>query len=564
MLISLTVANYTIAKHLKLDWAGGFTSITGETGAGKSVTLDALALCLGARGDVDKIHEKADQLSVTAEFDVEELPNAFKMLDEAGIINPDDPYSCIIRRVIKRKGAAKVTINDHPVTVQFLKTVGALLATIHGQHAYHELLSSGAAMRIVDHFADNRKCRLATKNAFATLQQLKKEKMALEETSQAFKERQQLLTFQLNELDEFSPLEDEFTELEMEQKKLSHASELSSDCSTVNTLLDGGDGRSDGALSLIRSAIKTTEEMASHDATLQNSVDSLHSALAEIEDVSSEMYNYALKIDVDPHRAIQVEERFSKYISLSKKYHVVPEDLHQYHASISTELSSMEAGESRLDEIDSKIEEAKASFLEAASLLSETRRTSSENLSAEVSRKIQLLNMDGALCKFSVEPHQDMNRASAFGMDDVEILVSTNGSSNLKSISKVVSGGEMSRINLVIQLISAQKNDTPTLLFDEVDVGISGPTASIVGSLLKELGESTQVISITHLPQVACYGHQHYHVKKREVDGDISSIVANLHDEERVEEVARLLSGSTLTAKSLDNARELLDNGQNS
>lgn len=564
MLVSLTVANYTIAKHLKLDWAGGFTSITGETGAGKSVTLDALALCLGARGDVDKIHEKADQLSVTAEFDIEELPDAFKMLDEAGIINPDDPCSCIIRRVIKRKGAAKVTINDHPVTVQFLKTVGAFLATIHGQHAYHELLSSGAAMRIVDHFAENEKHRLATKKAYNTLQHLKKEKVTLEEASHAFKERQQLLTFQFNELNEFSPLEDEFTQLETEQKKLSHATELSTDCSTVNTLLDGGDGRSDGAISLIRSAIKTAEEMASHDPALQNSVDSLHSALAEIEDVALDMSSYGSKIDLDPHRANEVEERFSKYISLSKKYHVLPEDLHNYHESISTELSNMEAGESRLDEMDSKIEEAKETFLKDASLLTETRLKSSEKLSAEVSNKIQLLNMDGALCKFSVTPIQDMCKASAHGIDEVEILVSTNGSSNPKPISKVASGGEISRINLVIQLISAQKNETPTLLFDEVDVGISGPTASIVGSLLKELGENTQVISITHLPQVACYGHQHYHVKKREVDGDISSVVSNLFDEERVEEVARLLSGSTLTAKSLDNARELLDNGQSS
>lgn len=564
MLLSLTVVNFTIAKHVQLDWAGGFTSITGETGAGKSVTLDALALCLGARGDADKIYEGAEQLSVSAEFDVEELPEAYELLQDEGVLNPDNAYSCIIRRIIKRKGGSKVTVNDHPVTVQFLKTLGNLLATIHGQHAYHELLSAGAALRILDHYAENSAEQEKTKSAFTTLKQLEKEKTRLVETAQASKEKQQLLSFQLKELDDFGPQDYEFAGLEAEQKKLSHASELHDESTAISALLDGDDGQVEGALTLIRSAIRKMEGMVNHDDSLQPQLDSLHSALAELEDVSAETANYISSIDVDPERIHEVEERFSKYVNLAKKYQIAPEHLPMFHSDIALELQGIDADEGRLEMMDEEIKIAHANYIACAEELSQTRKTASEQLSESVSKNVQRLNMNGAQCVFSVSPIEDITKSTAAGVDNVEILVSTNDTGSLKPISKVASGGEISRINLVIQLINAQKQDTPTLLFDEVDVGISGPTASVVGSLLKELGESTQVISITHLPQVACFGHQHYHVKKEKIGGKMSSSVTILHDEDRVEEIARLLSGSSLTQKALENARELLENGRDS
>ncbi|MEG3765010.1 DNA repair protein RecN [Alteromonas sp. 14N.309.X.WAT.G.H12] len=564
MLLSLTITNYTITKQLQLDWAGGFTSITGETGAGKSVTLDALALCLGARGDTDKIYEGADHLAVSAEFDVEDLPAASALLHDEGVLAPDSPHSCIIRRVIKRKDRPKATVNGHPVTVQFLKHLGTTLASIHGQHAYHELLGQGTALNLLDCFAQNQSQKECVSHAFNVLQKLRKEKNQLVDATAAFKERHQLLSFQRKELDDFAPLIDEFPALEIEQKKLSHAAELHHEASAISTLLDGDGGRQDGAITLIRTVIRKMEDMVLHDEGLKPQLDSLHTALADVEDVSAETARYTMHIDVDPQRVVDVDKRFSKYVNLAKKYQVLPEDLAQHHEAVISEMDAINDNEGRLDAINEEISEAESHYLACAQRLSKTRAKASQYLSDSVTKNIQRLNMSGAQCLFSLTPINDITKGNANGLDDVTILVSTNGNASLKPLSKVASGGEISRINLVIQLIIAQKQDTPTLLFDEVDVGISGPTASVVGSLLKELGESTQVISITHLPQVACYGHQHYHVKKEKVNGKMSSGVTILHDEERVEEIARLLSGSSLTKKALENARELLENGRDS
>lgn len=563
MLISLTAVNYTIAKHVNLDWAGGFTSITGETGAGKSVTLDALSLCLGARGNADKIYEGAEQLSVTAEFDVEALPKAHAMLDSEGLTDPDSPFSCIIRRVIKRNGGSKTSINGHPVTVQWLKTIGAHLATIHGQHAYHELLSAGAAIKITDNFAQNQVERKDVSLAYEHYQNLVSERKGLLEAAKTSRERQQLLSFQKKELEDLSPLDDEFEQLEMEQKTLSHSTELLSNANYIYGLLDGDDNGSDGVSSTISKAIRTLELMLEHDSSLKAQFDSLHNALAEIDDTSSEMNTYISKVDVDPQHANHVEQRYSNYINLARKYHVKPENLSQYFVEIDKELENIESGESRLNEIDETIVKAESAFFTAAKALSKTRDKAVGELSQLVSNNMQRLNMKGAKCDFSLTSHNDIEKANKSGTDSIEILVAMNAGTQLKPIGKVASGGEVSRINLVIQLINAQREDTPTILFDEVDVGISGPTAAVVGGLLRELGENTQVISITHLPQVACYGHQHYHVSKAETDGETSSQVTMLHDDDRVHEIARLLSGKNLTEKGLDNARELLENGKN-
>jgi DNA repair protein RecN (Recombination protein N) len=563
MLISLTAINYTIAKHVRLDWAGGFTSITGETGAGKSVTLDALSLCLGARGNADKIYEGAEQLFVTAEFDLEALPKALSMLNENGLVDPDSPYSCIIKRVIKRNGNSRTSVNDHPVTVTWLKEFGEHLATIHGQHAYHELLSPGAAIKITDDFAQNKKERENASMAYRHYLGLVSERDNLIDAAKTSKERQQLLSFQLKELEELSPIEGAFSELEEQHKTLSHSAELSDNANRVSVLIDGDDDRVNGITSQINEAIKTLELMVEHDNKVQPQIDSLYSALAEIEDTSSSISSYISKIDVDPQHAADVEATYSSYINLARKYTVTPEGLAQYFVDIDEELKSIESDSSRLTEIETSIKQAETDFIAAAKALSATRKGAAKALSDLVSKNMQRLNMKGAKCCFLHDAFDSIEKANKNGLDHIEILVAMNAGSQLKPIGKVASGGEVSRINLVIQLINAQREETPTILFDEVDVGISGPTAAVVGGLLRELGESTQVISITHLPQVACYGHQHYHVSKKESEGETASEITMLHDDDRVQEIARLLSGETLTKKGLDNARELLENGKN-
>lgn len=551
MLAHLSVNNFAIVKSLQLELSHGMTTITGETGAGKSIAIDALGLCLGGRAEAGMVRQGEEKTEVSAAFSLENNIHATRWLEDNDLLEGSD---CILRRIINKEGRSRAFINGSPVPLSQLKTLGQLLINIHGQHAHHQLMKSDYQMAMLDQYAGHTNLLKGTRNAYQNWRQADNNLKQLKENSAANLAQKQLLEYQIKELNELSLGEDEYEELEQEHKRLSNSGELAATCQQAIELIY--EGEEVNALGILQSASSSLIQLAELDEALAELPNMLSEAIIQIEEANSELRGYLDNIDVDPARMVFVEERFSKVMSMARKHHVLPDELYQHHQDLLSQIEALDCSDEKLEELEQAVEAKYQAFLTSAEKLHKSRCRYAKELNKLITASMHELSMEKA--QFCIEVDKQCTHPSPLGMDNVCFVVSTNPGQPMKPIAKVASGGELSRISLAIQVITAQKVDTPSLIFDEVDVGISGPTAAVVGKMLRKLGESTQVLCVTHLPQVAGCGHQQLFVAKQTKAGKTETQMHTLDNEQRVSELARLLGGSEITESTLANAKELL------
>ncbi|ROV58580.1 DNA repair protein RecN [Vibrio ponticus] len=551
MLAHLSVNNFAIVKSLQLELSKGMTTITGETGAGKSIAIDALGLCLGGRAEASMVRQGEEKTEVSAAFSLENNLHATRWLEDNELLDSND---CILRRTITKDGRSRAFINGSPVPLSQLKSLGQLLINIHGQHAHHQLMKSEYQLAMLDQYAGHLNLLKSTRNAYQTWRQADNNLKQLRENSAQNQAQKQLLEYQIKELNELSLGEEEYEELEQEHKRLSNSGELASTCQQAIELIY--EGEEVNALGILQSASHTLIQLAELDEKLAELPNMLAEAIIQVEEANSELRNYLDNIDVDPARMAFVEERFSKVMSMSRKHHVLPEELYQHHQDLLAQIEQLDCSDEKLEELAQDVETKYQAFLASAEKLHKSRCRYAKELNKLITESMHELSMEKA--QFNIEVSNQGTHPSPLGLDSVCFVVSTNPGQPMQPIAKVASGGELSRISLAIQVITAQKVDTPSLIFDEVDVGISGPTAAVVGKMLRKLGESTQVLCVTHLPQVAGCGHQQLFVAKQTKGGQTETQMNQLAEEQRVAELARLLGGSQITESTLANARELL------
>lgn len=554
MLLQLTISNFAIVSFLELDLRPGMTSITGETGAGKSIAIDALALALGDRADADSVRPGADKADISARFRIDKLPRVKAWLSEQEL---DEQGECILRRTLSREGRSRGYINGTPVPLSQLKALGALLINIHGQHAHQALQKSDYQRGLLDAYAGHHQLMQQVSKQYQQWRQLSNERKQLQSEQAQWQAQRQLLEYQVAELDELALAEDEFPTLEAEHKRLANGAELLNDCQLALNVL--ADSEETNALQLLRQGLKVLIELNQMDNRLGPVQEMIESSLIQLEEGHGELSRYLDRLELDPERLHEVEARLGKVMELARKHHVQPVTLHEFHQEIKIQLAEMDHNDSRLQELDDEVEQTKEQFLQAAERLSQSRQRYAQSLNQQITQSLHQLSMEHGRLEITVTADNGAGY-SPLGIDRVEFLVSTNPGQPMSPLAKVASGGELSRISLAIQVITAQKVETPTLIFDEVDVGVSGPTAAVVGKLLRQLGDSTQVLVITHLPQVAGNGHQHYFVSKDSADNDTQTRMQELDEDSRLQELARLLGGNKITSNTLANARELLIN----
>ncbi|MCE2593756.1 DNA repair protein RecN [Motilimonas cestriensis] len=552
MLTQLTVTNFAIVKFLELELSGGMTSITGETGAGKSIAIDALGLCLGDRADAHMVRPGAKKAEIIARFSLQHIPAARRWLQDNELENEND---CILRRTVTHEGRSRGYINGIPVPLSQLKNLGQLLVHIHGQHAHQTLLRPDVQMQLLDGYAGHKALLRKVKDNYQGWQFLNKELRHLQQQQAENDARKQLLEYQVQELDEFALQPNEFSEIEQEHKKLANSGTLMEQCQAGLDILYENDEVN--ALSLLQMSANRVESQADNDPALSEITSILQEAIIQVEEASSQLRNYCESLEMDPEQFNYLDNRLSQAMQLARKHQVSPEELCKKHQELAKELDGISNSEERAAQLERELANVRANYLEEAKKLSQSRQRYAEELSQKISESMHQLSMPAG--QFLIDVLADENaEITSMGIDTVNYSVTTNPGQPLQSIGKVASGGELSRISLALQVITSQKASTPTMIFDEVDVGISGATASVVGKLLRKLGETTQVFCVTHLPQVAGHGHQQMFVSK-ETDG--TSTQTSMHalkPEQRLEELARLLGGDAITEKTLANAQELL------
>ncbi|MBV1840775.1 DNA repair protein RecN [Photobacterium ganghwense] len=552
MLAHMTISNFAIVKNLEFELKPGMTTITGETGAGKSIAIDALGLCLGDRAEASMVRPHEDKAEISAAFSLLNNQAARRWLEDNDLIDGDE---CILRRVITKEGRSRGFINGSPVPASQQKALGQLLINIHGQHAHQQLMRADYQQQMLDQYAGHHQLMEKTRDSYQRWRLASNELKRLTQSREENEAQKQLIQYQVKELDELALGEEEYAEIEEEHKRLSNCGELAvSSQMALSMLYDNDDGN---ALQLLQMASQQVINLGDIDSSLSAIPQMLEDAIIQVQEASQELRGYLDNLDMDPQRLIYLEERLAKIMSLSRKHYVMPNELYNKHQDLLKELEMLDCSDERLEDMAEQVELLRQKFLAWAEKLSKSRRRYAKELDKKISDSMHQLSMENGIFKIDIQSDAT-SLLSPLGFDTITFLVSTNPGQPLQPLGKVASGGELSRISLAIQVITAQKVETPSLIFDEVDVGISGPTAAIVGKMLRTLGESTQVMCVTHLPQVAGCGHQQMFVAKKSSNGQTETNMYPLSTEERVSELARLLGGSEITERTLANAKELL------
>lgn len=549
MLRRLTIRDFVIVDRLELEFESGFGALTGETGAGKSILLDALGLALGGRADPGAVRSGRERAEVTAEFD---LPTGGALGDwlaeqdlsvEEGVL--------ILRRVVESGGRSRAWLNGTPVTLAQLREAGDWLADIHGQHAHHALLRADAQRALIDAHAGAAGVAEEVAAAYRSWQQAVERRRSAEQDSAASARERELLGWQLKELDELAFDPDEWGEINAEHGRLAHAAGLMEGADEVLAAL----GESDFAVGpVLRRLDARVAQMAEIDPALAEVRELLAAAAIQADEALHGLRRYRERLDLDPQRLVEIEQRLAAVTDLARKHRVAPEELPALRAEWAANLEALteQADPARLAEQEAVARDA---YVALAGRLSAARRPAAESLSREVTEAMQTLAMAGGRFEVALVPLAD---GSAHGQEAVEFLVAANPSQALRPLAKVASGGELSRIGLAIQVMTSRNSATPTLIFDEVDVGIGGGVAEIVGKLLHRLGTERQVLCVTHLPQVAACADWQWSIAKTDRGGEVLSRVTALDADARVEEIARMLGGVNITETTRRHAAEML------
>lgn len=557
MLVHLSVRNFAIVEQLDLELHGGMSVITGETGAGKSIMLDALGLALGDRTDSSIVRHGAERADVLATFDVSDIPEAQHWLRERDLTH--EGAQCLLRRVITAEGRSRGYINGTPCPLSDLKALGELLIDIHSQHEHQSLLKPDTHRRLLDAYAGADSLAAETRQAAALWRKIRQQINVLSQSGAEQQARRQLLTYQLEELDAAAPDPDELAALEHEQRTLGHAETLLAVCQQVLNQCSDGDGTP--LLTQLHGCMQRLSTATGRPAALDAVLELLNSAHIQLTEASDELRHFTSDFEADPHRLAVIEARLDTLYQLARKHRVQPSALAALRDQLHLELQRLESSGTDIEALQQALTDAATEWQRLAAQLRQQRASAALQLAQAVEHEMQALGMPGGRFSIVLLPMTGEDPQPQ-GLETVEFHVSANPGQPLRPIVRVASGGELSRISLAIQVITAQTSRTPTLVFDEVDVGIGGPTAEVVGRLLRQLGERGQVLTVTHLPQVAAQGHQHLFVHKRRDTDATSTAVACLTPEQRVEELARMLSGVDLTQESLAHARRMMRGAQ--
>jgi DNA repair protein RecN (Recombination protein N) len=555
MLNHLTINNFALVDHLELDLSGGMTVVSGETGAGKSIMLDALALTLGNRADATSIGLHRDKTEIFASFDIRHNREAVIWLKQHDLDTEDS--ECILRRVITKEGRSRAFINGAPCTLADLKTLGDTLADIHSQHEHQSLLKRETHRKLLDEFAAA--VDLSVKVA-GIQQEFETTRLRLEEILSSTEEqtaRGQLLAYQLEEIEQLGMKADEDQKLEAEQKKLSNGENILMACQAAIQLCEEDD-RSSAVDQMSKSITQLT---LVNEPDLAPMLEMFTSAKIQLEEAVADLQRFSAGFEIDPGRLKEVEERLSAIYDLCRKHRIKPPQLSALTKSIQAELATLQNIDSEATELESKLERLKADYLKRAGELSVKRKKAAKTIETAVTKQLAGLGMTGA--KFAVSLKAvGTEKLAANGLEEIEFLISTNPGQTPRALNKIASGGELSRISLAIQVTTADTSRVPSLVFDEVDVGIGGGVAEVVGTLLRNLGLKAQIICVTHLAQVAAQGHQHLTVEKATHGKLATSVVRQLDDEGRVKEIARMLGGLDMTEHSIAHAEEMYHSAQ--
>jgi DNA repair protein RecN (Recombination protein N) len=559
----ITIRNFALIRQLEIEISDGLTVITGETGAGKSIVLGALNLLLGSRAEANMIRHGEDQCEISALFDITELQNVREWLAHRDLaeelpasISETQSY-CLVRRVLRNDKPTKCYINDQPTTLASLKELGAMLVDLHGQHEHQSLLRKSTQRQIIDEFAKHpQKLKKMTKLA-ATIRRLSGELESITSSNSDTADRMELLSFQINELSEAEITSGEFESLIKNQKRLAHTEALQQG---VRQSLDELFHNEDHNVSTdLGKQINTLNELCEFDSRLNPALESLNSALSQIDDAQADLERSLAQVEADPERLQEIDQRLATLVNLARKHRCDEDQLSARLATLEEEYTRLETLQQAPEKLQAELDELMSEYHQIASQVSERRQVVATTLSKEISAQMQSLGMRGGCMEIQVEPQiADDIVVSEHGIDQIDYLVSANYGMPLQPMQKTASGGELSRISLAIQVITSEQSQTPSLVFDEVDVGVGGKVAGIVGERLQQLGKHAQVICITHLPQVAAQGDHHLAVDKVSSSYETYSTLITLDHEQRVEEIARMLGGKEITEQTRVHAAEML------
>ena len=549
MLLALSLRDCVIVEQLHLDFQPGFTVLTGETGAGKSITLDALSLLLGDKADYSQIRHGCPEAQLSALFDLSDLPELRAALCEQGLLGTDE-VELSIRRTIDSKGRSRSFINNQAATLAQLRQIGSRLVDIHGQSAHHSLNSEAVQRDLLDAFAGSKPLAEQVQAAYRQWRQAQEDLATAEAEGERLAEERERLAWQVGEMEKLAPVEGEWAQLSQSYDSLAHAAELLQAAEEVAAHIDGDNGLH----SLAGRCRRQLESLSGIEPRFAESLEMLDSIEAELGEISSHMHSVAARADINPAELAAQEERMAELMSAARRHRIEPEELPARLAQLQQDLADSEAA-ADIEALREQVRLAEAAYRQPARELSAQRQQAAAKLAEETTEHMQQLSMRGARFYIELIPCE----AQAYGLEQVQFQVAANQGSPLRPLNKVASGGELARISLALQVTASQYTQIPTLIFDEVDSGIGGGVAETVGRALRTLGRQHQVLAVTHLPQVAACGAQHWQVSKHSDDGQTVSTIRELEGSARVEEIARMLGGETLTDTTRRHAAEMLE-----
>jgi DNA repair protein RecN (Recombination protein N) len=549
MLKFLSIRDFVIVSNLELAFGSGFTALTGETGAGKSILIDALQLALGERGDATMVRSGCERAEITAEFDVSAMPALEGWLKDQALTG--DEGVCLMRRVLEAGGRSRGFINGRSVTLQQMREVGEQVLNVHGQHAHQTLLQADAQRDLLDGYAGLQSDAALVAASYREWQTLKSRRISLTENTQAVAAERELLQFQRRELEALAFNLTDWEELQVEYARLAHAASLLETAAFGLETLSEADT---ACLAQLNALTARLRDGMAHDASLGETLRLLESAQADMQEAVYSLRHYQQRLEADPRELAVKEQRIQEVMDISRKYRATPERLPEVAEQIAARLSVL-GDEADLAELAKKEDAARQHYLNSAQPLSRTRQLAAVKLSTEITEAMQTLAMLGGRFAVALLPLAEGN---VHGLEAVEFQVAANPGVPMRNMAKVASGGELSRISLAIQVATSQIACVPTLIFDEVDSGIGGRVAEIVGRLLKQLGRDYQVLCVTHLPQVAATADRQWQVSKAVEAGITLSHIEELTPAQRVEEIARMLGGVTITDTTRKHAAEML------
>jgi DNA repair protein RecN (Recombination protein N) len=547
MLLALSIRNFVIVDALDLEFAPGFSVLTGETGAGKSILIDALLLALGERADADVVREGAPRAEISAEFRVGEAARAWLAAQE---LAGEDDGSALLRRTIDAAGRSKAFVNGSAVTLAQLRELGELLVDVHGQHAHQSLLKPAAQLALLDEHGGLTEQSKAVAERYAAWRKAAKARSEAEAMEGSAQLEQDRLRWIVDELGEVAPEPGEWDAVQAEHKRLTHAASL---VEGAQAAVDALSEAEDAALVRIDTVTSRLAQLASFDERLKPVLEALESARIQVDDAARELNSYLARTEVDDRRLAEAEARVSALHAAGRKFKCTPDELPTLLAGAQAKLAALTASRD-LDGLRKAEAAAQSAYDAAAAGLSKSRARAAAQMGREVTRAVQDLSLAGGRFEVQLVPAEP----AGTGTEKVEFLVAGHAGTTPKPLAKVASGGELARISLAISVIAATATPVATLIFDEVDAGIGGAVAETVGRLLKQLGQQRQVLCVTHLPQVAARGDQHFVVSKAMVEARPVSRIALLDRKARVEELARMLGGLEITETTRKHAREML------